>query len=133
MHFIGKTKHFAKWAKQVGLSDQALRTAVKEMEEGLVDADLGGGLVKKRVALPGHGKRGGSRTLLATNKRNKWIFIFGFEKNERDNITVKELEALQVLAQDLLALTGPQIQSYAESGKLIEVSYEQKTDRKPNS
>lgn len=133
MHFIGKTKHFAKWAKKAGLSDQALRTAVSEMEEGLVDADLGGGVVKKRVALPGQGKRGGSRTLIAANKRSKWIFVFGFEKNERDNLTGKELEALQVLAQDLLALTEPQIQSYTESGKLIEVSYEQKADRKPNS
>lgn len=126
MRLIGKTRHFAKWAKQAGLSDETLRSAVSEMEKGLIDADLGGGVVKKRVALSGQGKRGGSRTLLATNKKNKWIFIFGFEKNEKANITAKELEALQCLAKDLLALTEPKLEIYKESGKLIEVSYEQK-------
>ena len=124
MAFIAKTKYFTKWAKQAGVADEALLQAVTEMGHGLVDADLGGGLVKKRVALRGQGKRSGSRTIVATNKRNKWIFIFGFEKNERGNITVKELEALQSLAKDLLGLSELQLQIYIESGRLIEVPYE---------
>lgn len=125
MVFIGKTKHFAKWAKQAGLADAVLRNAVKEMEKGLIDADLGGGVVKKRVALPGHGKSGSTRTLLATNKRNRWIFIFGFEKNDRGNIAAKELEALQSIARDLLGLAEANVKIYKESGRLIEVLYEQ--------
>jgi len=124
MSFIGKTKHFAKWAKQAGLDDKALRSAVKEMEAGPIDADLGGGVVKKRVALTGHGKRGGARTLLATNKRGRWIFIFGIEKNERATVSANELEALQALAKDLLALTEERIRIYKDSGKLIEVPYD---------
>ncbi|WP_224961065.1 type II toxin-antitoxin system RelE/ParE family toxin [Geomonas subterranea] len=124
MTFIGKTKYFAKWARQTGVADLALSIAVREMEAGLIDADLGGGLVKKRVPLPGQGKRGGARTILATNKSNRWIFIFGFEKNERGNITVKELEALHSLAGDLLALTEEQLRMYRESGKLMEVPHD---------
>lgn len=124
MALIAKTKYFAKWAKQAGVADEALLQAVAEMGQGLIDADLGGGLVKKRVALRGQGKRSGSRTILATNKRNKWIFIFGFEKNERGNISAKELEALQSLAKDLLGLNELKFQIYVESGRLIEVPHE---------
>jgi hypothetical protein len=61
---ILKTRHFHRWAKKLGLSDRMLFHAVIELTNGLVDADLGGGIVKKRVALPGHGKRGSTRTLL---------------------------------------------------------------------
>ena len=84
------------------LSDDALCKAIREMEQGLIDADLGGGVVKKRVALSGMGKRGGSRTLVATNKEDRWFFVFGFEKNERANISSTELEALKSIAADLL-------------------------------
>ena len=101
-----QTRYFKRWAKKAGLSDQELSRAVVEMVNGLVDADLGGGIVKKRVALPGQGKRGGTRTLLATNRSDRWIFVFGFEKNDRANISGKELEALKMLAGDLLALSA---------------------------
>ncbi|MBU5614456.1 type II toxin-antitoxin system RelE/ParE family toxin [Geomonas azotofigens] len=124
MTFIGKTRHFAKWAKQVGVSDAGLRSAVNEMRKGLIDADLGGGVIKKRLGFPGRGKSGSTRTLLATNKRNRWIFIFGFEKNVRSNISKKELEALQALAKDLLGINEVDFQVYKESGRLIEVPYE---------
>jgi len=66
------------------------------MEKGLIEANLGGDVVKKRLALPGRGKRGGARTLVATNKDNRWFFLFGFRKNERANITSEELEGLDV-------------------------------------
>ena len=74
------------------------------MEQGLVDANLGGGIMKKRVALRGRGKRGSARTLVATNNLNQLFFLFGFEKNERDNISPKELAALKAVAADLLRL-----------------------------
>ena len=61
------------------------------MDRGLIDADLGGGIVKKRVGLAGRGKRSGARTLIATNKGDRWFFVFGFEKNERANIGDDEL------------------------------------------
>lgn len=68
------------------LSDDALSRAVLEMAQGRVDADLGGRVVKKRVALPGRGKSGGVRTIVATNRGDRWFFMYGFEKNERANI-----------------------------------------------
>ncbi len=103
------------------MSDRSLCEAVDEMSQGLIDADLGGGLVKKRVALPGRGKRGSVRTLVATNKGSRWFFVFGFEKNERANISAKEKEALQSLAKDLLGLSPDQIAPLLEEGKLKEV------------
>ena len=121
---IYKTRHFSRWARKAALSDEALRQAVAEIRQGLVDADLGGGLIKKRVALPGHGKRGSARTLLATNRGDRWIFIFGFEKNERANITPNELEALKLLADDLLALTESQISEAVRKGLILEVPHE---------
>lgn len=96
-------------------------SAIREIQEGLFDADLGGGIIKKRVALPGRGKRGSTRTLLATNRDNRWFFVFGFEKNEKDNITSKELEALRALAADLLRLTTKQMIEAIRQGSLAEV------------
>jgi len=69
------------------------------MEKGLIEANLGGDVVKKRLALPGRGKRGGARTLVATNKDNRWFFLFGFRKNERANITSEELEGLREITR----------------------------------
>jgi hypothetical protein len=81
--------------RKTELTDAVLCKAVQEMAGGLIDADLGGSVVKKRVGLAGRGKRGGVRTLIATNKGNRWFFVFGFEKNERGNINDEELQALK--------------------------------------
>ena len=96
------------------------------MAHGLIDADLGGGLVKKRIARPGQGKSGGYRTLVATNKGDRWVFVFGFPKNERSNIDKDEAEALKKLAAHLLSLT-PQAMGKAErAGELMEVNCDAK-------
>lgn len=47
---IYMTRWFDRWARKQGLAASSLCTAVREMMNGLVDADLGGGLVKKRIA-----------------------------------------------------------------------------------
>lgn len=91
---VFKTRHFSRWLRKSDLTDASLCAAVNEMVAGLIDAELGGDVVKKRVALPGRGKRGGARTLVATRKGSRWFFVYGFEKNERANITSTELEAL---------------------------------------
>jgi hypothetical protein len=109
MRRVFKTKAFSRWALKAGLNDAALCSAVIEMSQGLIDAELGGSLIKKRVALAGRGKRGSARTLIATNEGSRWFFVFGFEKNERDNIEPDELAALKQLARDLLKLTDPQL------------------------
>ncbi|WP_408732985.1 type II toxin-antitoxin system RelE/ParE family toxin [Burkholderia cepacia] len=93
------------------------------MVAGLIDADLGGGVVKKRVGLSGRGKRGGARTLIATNKGTRWFFVFGFEKSERSNISDSELDALQSLAADLLARTSGQLDLAVADGTLQEICH----------
>ncbi|MYL97809.1 type II toxin-antitoxin system RelE/ParE family toxin [Novosphingobium sp. FGD1] len=119
---IFKTRHFQRWMRKTELSDSALRKAVLEMAAGLIDADLGGGVMKKRIGLAGRGKRGGARTLVATNKGNRWFFVFGFEKNERDNIHDDELQALQDYAADLLKRTAAQLDEAAADGTLLEIT-----------
>lgn len=94
------------------------------MARGLIDAELGGGVVKKRVALPGRGKSGGARTLVATNRDTRWFFVFGFAKNERANIEDRELTALQKLAGDLLAMTPPDLARATGEGVLTEICTE---------
>lgn len=125
MKRVMKTRHFCRWMRKTELSDAVLCQAVAEMEAGLVDADLGGGVVKKRVALPGRGKSGSVRTLLATNKADRWFFVFGFEKNERENITGHELEGLQKLASSLLHLSPEALESRLADGSLTEICHAQ--------
>jgi hypothetical protein len=110
--------------RKTDLTDGALCLAAREMQSGLVDADLGGDVVKKRVALPGRGKRGGVRTLVATRRASRWFFVFGFEKSEKANVTITELEALQWLAKQLLGLTGPQVALAVQDGSLQEICHE---------
>lgn len=116
-----KIKAFAKWASGEGLSDDALASAVVEMEKGLFDAKLGGQVVKKRVALPGRGKRGSTRTLVAFRQGNKAIFIYGFAKKERTNISDKELRALKMLAKELMSYTTATLTKATKAGELIEI------------
>jgi hypothetical protein len=124
MRGVFKTRYFARWMRKTELRDVALCSAVDEMAQGLIDADLGGGIVKKRMSLSGRGKRGGARTLVATNKGNRWFFVYGFEKNDRANISDDELEALKELAAQLLARTGKQLAEALNDGSLSEICHD---------
>jgi hypothetical protein len=121
---VFKTRHFSRWMRKTRLTQEALCLAVSEMEDGLIDAELGGGVVKKRVPLSGRGKSGGARTLLATNKGSLWFFVFGFEKNERANIMPRELEGLKALASDLLKLSSAELDSLVDSEALQEICHD---------
>ena len=119
---IYNTRWFERWARKQGLPASSLCAAVQEMAAGLLDADLGGGLVKKRVARPGQGKSGGFRTLVATNREDRWVFVFGFSKNERSNIDKDEEEALKKLAAHLLSLTAAALDKAQRAGEIFEVN-----------
>jgi hypothetical protein len=118
---VYKTRWFDRWAGKQGLSTTSLCAAVHEMTAGLYEADLGGGLLKKRIARSGQGKRGGFRTLVATNRDRRWIFVFGFAKNQRGNIDRVEEIALKKLAEHLLSLTPEALGIAQEAGELMEV------------
>lgn len=119
---IFTTKWFTKWAAKEGLPDAALRTAVAEMEQGFIDASLGGHVYKKRVGVQGRGKRGGVRTLLAFKTDEKAFFIYGFAKSQRDNIGHQELKALKRLAAELLAYSDQALNTALNAGELREVA-----------
>lgn len=87
---VYKTKTFNRWATGIGLDDENLQEAATEVAEGTVEADLGGGVYKKRVALLGKGKSGGARTLIAFRKGEHTFYLYGFRKNERANIFKKK-------------------------------------------
>ena len=134
MKRVFKTRHFARWMRKTELANKTLCEAVGEMSRGLIDADLGGNVLKKRVGLAGRGKRGGARTLVVTNKGNRWFFVFGFEKNDRPNIADDELDALQALGEELLARTGRQLDEAVADGSLQEICHEDKSQgQEPHS
>lgn len=124
MKLILKTRLFCRWMRKTELDDRLLRNAIEEMERGLVDADLGGRVYKKRIALPGRGKSGSTRTLIATNKAARWIFLYGYEKNEKDNITQTELAVWKMIAQDLLECSDMHLETLKTDRELEELDDE---------
>lgn len=121
MRRVFKTRTFTRSMKKAGLTDDALCAAVEEMSQGLVDADLGGDVVKKRVALPSQGKRGGLRTIVATKKAGRWFFLYGFSKNERSNIDNDELRVLQEVARALLGFDNRHLATALVAGEIVEI------------
>ncbi len=118
---ILKTKLFHKWAEEIGLEDARLIAAVSEVQAGLCDASLGGCIYKKRVSIKNQGKRDGVRTIIGLQMRERAIFIYGYAKNKRDNITQKEEEALKALAKFYFAYSETQMAKAVQLGELIKV------------
>jgi hypothetical protein len=94
------------------------------MSHGLIDAQLGRGIVKKRVAINGKGKRGGARTIVATKKKDRWFFVYGFIKTEQANISTKELVALGELADLLLSRTDSELDEAVAQNELVEICHD---------
>lgn len=120
---VYKVKVFARFQRRERIADTTLAKAVQSAERGLVDADLGGGLIKQRVARPGQGKSGGFRTVIAFRRGDLAIFLLGFAKNERGNIEDDELEDLKGQAQAFFRLTMDQIEAAIAEDELMEVDY----------
>ncbi len=96
---IFKTKMFARFARRERISDASLCEAVRRAERGLLDAQLGGGVIKQRVARSGQGRSGGYRVLIAHRPRTLSVFLYGFAKSERDNVDNSELATLRDIAK----------------------------------
>ena len=99
---VFETKEIARFARREKISDAALCEAVSRMERGLIDADLGGGLIKQRIAREGQGRSGGFRALLVYRAGDRSVFVYGFAKNRRANIGPKELRLWQTVAAAFL-------------------------------
>ncbi len=124
---VFKTKWFARFARQERIADTRLREAIARAEQGLVDADLGGGLIKQRVARQGQGRSGGYRAIVAYREKGRAIFLFGFAKSERENISPDELVFLRELAKNWLSADTAKIRKETEIGNLQEIEDDEKT------
>ena len=116
-----KNKFFARFAKKARITDTELWKAAQLANQGLIDADLGGGVVKQRIARAGGGKSGGSRSIILFRKNDRAVFVYGFEKKDLANIRSNELEAFRELAQVILGYTTAEIAKRVEDGALFEV------------
>lgn len=95
---IFKTKWFTKFAKKQGISDATLLQVIQDIEDGRIDADLGDGVIKQRIARSGQGKSSGYRSIILYQKGDKAFFVYGFAKNEQANIAEHEERAFKDLA-----------------------------------
>jgi len=118
---IYKNRWFAKFASREGISDATLVAAVDQANRGLIDADLGSGLIKQRVAREGGGKSGGYRTLVFFRHEERAIFAFGFAKSDKANLNTVELRTYKQAAKILLGLTQAQIDTEMREERLFEV------------
>jgi len=118
---IFKNAWFNRFARREKIADKTLRDTVSELERGGIDADLGGNVVKQRIARSGQGKSSGYRAVLIFKKDGKAFFVYGFPKNEKENISKKELSAFKKMAREMLALSDDQIQKLIKNRGLMEI------------
>ena len=115
------TKDFSKWLKKQDIQTGELSNALDEIMNGSFEANLGGNLVKKRVRFRGKGKSGSGRTIVCYRHEDIAIYIHGFAKNEKSNVSAKELIALKELSKVLLGLSPVAVTTAIENGDFIEV------------
>jgi hypothetical protein len=120
---VFKTKWFARFARRERISDASLCAAVRRAERGLLDADLGGGVIKQRVARAGQGRSGGYRVLIAYRARTRSVFLFGFAKSARANVDNDELATARDVAKAWLAADGAALARALNEGLIEEVDY----------
>lgn len=121
---IIKTKLFTKWANKNNVSDKSLWDAALEIVNEIYEANYGGGVIKKRIANKGRGKRASARTIVAFKKGHNCFFVFGFEKNAKSTISLNEEKAIKIVAKVLFSYTENELDKLIKLGTLIEVRYE---------
>ena len=122
---VFKTKWFARFVRREGIADKSLREAIERAERGMIDADLGGGLIKQRVAREGQRRSGGYRMIVAYRVRVRAVFLFGFAKSQREDIERDEMLFLREIAADLLSADAAKIRERIEAGALQEIEHDE--------
>lgn len=112
---------FSDWANDEGVTDAMLAVAAAEIASGLIDARIGDSLYKKRVAAPGKGKSRSYRVIVAWQRGDRLFFLYGFAKNEKDNITQKEKAALTRLAEVYMSYDDATVAALIADGDLLEI------------
>jgi hypothetical protein len=116
------TKWMSRFARRENLAYKSLQEAIARAERGLIDADLGGGLIKQRVARAGKGRSGGYRTIIAYRRGSRAVFLYGFAKSERDNIGSDVLRTAREIAEVWLPAVAEKIAIGIEEGELEEIT-----------
>jgi hypothetical protein len=116
---VYKTKPFARFAGKARITDADLWTAARLANQGMIGADLGGGVIKQRIARAGEGKSGGSRSIILFKKDDRAVYVHGFEKKDISNIGLKDLNAFRKLAKAYLGYTGAELAQRVEDGALL--------------
>lgn len=119
---VFKNAWFERFARKEKISAESLLDAVERAEKGLIDADLGGGVIKQRIARPGAGKSSGYRSIVIYREGKKAFFVYGFPKSNVGNIRDDEVEQFKKAAKSILALSDNQIRKLTESGQFEEVT-----------
>ena len=119
------TKWFKKWSKKVKLANDDLLGAISDLEDGLSTTDLGSHLFKVRVKREHSGKSSGFRTIIVYQENEKAIFLYGFGKNEKENIDKSELQYFKKLGDDLLALNSEQLEESIRQKILFDLEEEE--------
>lgn len=118
---VFKNAWFGRFARKENISAEVLWDAVDRAEKGLVDADLGGGVIKQRIARPGESKSKGYRSIVLYRKGDKAFFVYGFPKSDLGNIRDDEQEQFKKAAKSIFALSDEQIRKLIENGQFEEV------------
>ena len=124
---IFKSKWFSRFARKEGIVDADLCAAISNVEKGLIEANLGGGVVKQRIARAQEGKSGGYKSIILFRSGDKAFFVYGFAKSKRDNITKDELTGFRVLADEMLGYDEAALSRYLKIGAIVEVKCNEKT------
>lgn len=125
---VFKTKWLTRFARRERITDASLREAIERAERGIVDADLGGGLVKQRVAREGQGRSGGYRMVIACRAQDRAVFLYGFAKNEQENVSQDELESLREIAATWLGADADRMTVAIKAKELHEVEKAQEAE-----
>ena len=118
---IFKNAWFQRFSRREKINDESLKKAISQMQQGLIDADLGGNVFKQRIARPGQGKSRGYRTIIFFKEGERAFFVYGFAKSERKNVDDAEIAVFKKAAKELLSLSDDQIRQLVENGALTEV------------
>ena len=121
---IFKNAWFCRFARREKIKDAVLIEAIARAERGLIDAELGGGIIKQRLARPGQGRSGGYRSIIIFQKGQRAFFVYGFAKSDRENIEPDETAAFKKSAKAFFALSDKQIEILIKDEELSEVDYE---------
>jgi hypothetical protein len=118
---VFKNAWFERFARKQGITDDAILDAVWRAEQGLVDADLGGGVIKQRVARPGQGKSGSFRTIILYRGMGRAFFVYGFAKSDRENIGADLAADFRKMAVHVLDLSEEHLAALIANGRFSEV------------